>query len=176
MVSMAHGSAPMVKAKLAPKAWAERSRLPRLTAFEAPSMPMAKNPRAVAGRDFTARLCHKRRLGGHKSTIDGSILQLHQLDALTENRKPAIEEQLRQPQPSPIGLKVRLCLEDEVPAIGCGWRVVTCQFRRSKVALLHAGYSATIKRADFKQIVVGTRRARAMAVDGVGRTTGGTHG
>jgi hypothetical protein len=47
MVSMAHGSAPMVKAKLAPKAWAERSRLPRLTAFEAPSMPMAKNPRAV---------------------------------------------------------------------------------------------------------------------------------
>ena len=35
----------MVKAKLAPKAWAERSRLPRLTAFETPSMPMAKKPR-----------------------------------------------------------------------------------------------------------------------------------
>jgi hypothetical protein len=126
--------------------------------------------------DYTVERVTVSRKRGHKSTIDGSTLQLHQLDALTEIRKPAAEEQLRQPQPTPIGLKVRLCLEDEVPAIGCGWRVVTCQFRGSKVALLHAGYSATIKRADFKQILVGTRRARAMAVDGVGRTTGGTHG
>ena len=42
MVSMTRGLAPMVKAKLAPKAWAERSRLPRLTALEMPSTPMAK--------------------------------------------------------------------------------------------------------------------------------------
>ena len=67
MVSMTRGSAPMVKAKLAPKAWAERSRLPRLTAFETPSMPMAKKPRGLAGGDFTARLCHKRRLAGQAS-------------------------------------------------------------------------------------------------------------
>src|SRR5262245_8424794 len=69
---MTRGSAPMVKAKLAPKAWAERSRLPRLTALEAPSMPMAKNPRAVAGGDFTARLCHKRRLGRAGERRQGS--------------------------------------------------------------------------------------------------------
>jgi hypothetical protein len=42
MVSMTRGSAPMVNTKLAPKAWAERNRLPRLTAFDPPSMPMAK--------------------------------------------------------------------------------------------------------------------------------------
>ena len=42
MVSMTRGSAPMVNTKLAPKAWAERKRLPRLTAFDPPSMPMAK--------------------------------------------------------------------------------------------------------------------------------------
>jgi hypothetical protein len=40
--SMTRGSAPMVNTKFAPKAWAERKRLPRLTAFDPPSMPMAK--------------------------------------------------------------------------------------------------------------------------------------
>src|SRR6478672_7036790 len=72
MVSMTRGSAPIVKAKLAPKAWAERSRLPRLTAFETPSMPMAKKPRGLAGGDFTARLCHKRRLGGADERRQGN--------------------------------------------------------------------------------------------------------
>ena len=41
-ISIAVSSAPMVNTKLAPKACAERSRLPRLTALEMPSTPMAK--------------------------------------------------------------------------------------------------------------------------------------
>jgi hypothetical protein len=40
IVSIALASAPMVKTKLAPKAWAERKRLLRLTAFD--TLPMAK--------------------------------------------------------------------------------------------------------------------------------------
>jgi hypothetical protein len=42
IVSMALVSAPLVKTKFTSKACAERKRLPRLTAFETPSMPMAK--------------------------------------------------------------------------------------------------------------------------------------
>ena len=57
MVSMTLGSAPMVNTKLAPKACAERSRLPRLTALETPSTPIAKYPRCP-GKDFTTALCH----------------------------------------------------------------------------------------------------------------------
>jgi hypothetical protein len=41
-ISKARASAPMVNTKLAPKAWAERNRLPRLTGLEMPSTPMAK--------------------------------------------------------------------------------------------------------------------------------------
>jgi len=41
-ISTAFSSAPIVNTKHAPKAWAERSILPRLTALEMPSMPMAK--------------------------------------------------------------------------------------------------------------------------------------
>ena len=110
--------------------------------------------------DYTLDRVTVSRKRGHTSTIDDSILQLHQLDALTEFRKPAAEERVRQAQPTPIGFKVRLCLKDEAPAIGCGWRVVTCQFRGSKVTLHHAGCSATIKRARFKQILAATGRAK----------------
>jgi hypothetical protein len=40
----------VVKTKLAPKACAERKRLPRLTVFDTPSMPMAKyRGRSLAG-------------------------------------------------------------------------------------------------------------------------------
>jgi hypothetical protein len=57
---------------------------------------------------------------------------------------------------------VRIAIESEpeLQVLGCGWRVVTCQFRRSKV-LLHAGaQTATIKRKAFKDIIEATRRAR----------------
>jgi hypothetical protein len=56
------------------------------------------------------------------------------------------------------GFRVRLCFNDEVPAIGSGWRVVTCQFRGGMVILHHAGYAGTIKRDVFKERVAATRR------------------
>jgi len=51
------------------------------------------------------------------------------------------------------GFTVALVLEDEAALIGCGYRVVLCQFRGTRVVLHHAGYTATIKRDVFKELV-----------------------
>ena len=56
------------------------------------------------------------------------------------------------------GFRVRLMPQDEAPAIGSGQRLVTCQFRGTKVVLHHAGYTATIKRDVFKELVAANRR------------------
>jgi hypothetical protein len=70
-------------------------------------------------------------------------------------RKRILETELQRP---PTGFRVRLCFNDEVPAIGSGWRVVTCQFRGDRVILHHAGHKTTIKRDVFKERVAATRR------------------
>ena len=59
-------------------------------------------------------------------------------------------------------------LDMEAPVIGCGSRLVTVQFRRVKrrkkverVVVLHcAGYSDTIPREAFKDLVASNRRYR----------------
>lgn len=58
------------------------------------------------------------------------------------------------------GLPVNLLFEDEVPLIGCGYRAVLCQFRGKRVVLHHAGYTATIKREVFKDLVRANKRRR----------------
>ena len=42
-------------------------------------------------------------------------------------------------------------MEKELQILGCGWRIVTCQFRGDKVLLHHNGNVATMKRANFKR-------------------------
>ena len=66
------------------------------------------------------------------------------------------------------GFQVRLMLEMEAPVIGCGSRLVTIQFRTvkrkkkvEKFVVLHcAGYTDTIRREAFKELVASNRRYR----------------
>ena len=65
------------------------------------------------------------------------------------------------------GFPVRLMFEMEAPIIGCGNRLVTVQFRTrkkkkvEKLVVLHcAGYTATIRREVFKELVASNRRYR----------------
>jgi hypothetical protein len=65
-------------------------------------------------------------------------------------------------EPKARGLRVRIAIESEkdLQILGCGWRVVTCQFRGTKVLLHHNGNAATMKRKAFKDLIEATRRAR----------------
>jgi hypothetical protein len=60
------------------------------------------------------------------------------------------------------GFKVRICIEaeKELQVLGCGWRIVTCQFRGNKVLLHHYGNIATMKRKAFKELMAAIRVAR----------------
>ena len=66
------------------------------------------------------------------------------------------------------GFPVRLVLEMEAPVIGCGNRLVTVQFRTvkrkkkvEKFVVLHcAGYTDTIRREAFKDLVASNKRYR----------------
>jgi hypothetical protein len=60
------------------------------------------------------------------------------------------------------GFRVRICIEGEkeLQVLGCGWRVVTCQFRGKTVLLHHNGNIATLKRKAFKHLVAAMRAIR----------------
>jgi hypothetical protein len=60
------------------------------------------------------------------------------------------------------GFRVRICIEaeKELQVLGCGWRVVTCQFRGKTVLLHHNGNIATLKRKAFKHLVAAMRAIR----------------
>ncbi len=60
------------------------------------------------------------------------------------------------------GFKVRIYIEGEkeLQALGCGWRIVTCQFRGNKVLLHHNKNVATMKRRAFKELLAEVRVAR----------------
>jgi hypothetical protein len=60
------------------------------------------------------------------------------------------------------GIRVRLCIEGEkqLQILGCGWRIVTCQFRGNKVLLHQNGKVATTTRKAFKALVAATRAIR----------------
>ena len=60
------------------------------------------------------------------------------------------------------GFKVRICIEGEkeLQILGCGWRIVTCQFRGNKVLLHHNGNVAAMKRKAFKELLAALRAVR----------------
>jgi hypothetical protein len=60
------------------------------------------------------------------------------------------------------GFRVRLCVkaEKELQVLGCGWRIVTCQFRGNDVLLHHNGKIATMKWKAFKELVGAMRAIR----------------
>jgi hypothetical protein len=60
------------------------------------------------------------------------------------------------------GFKLRICIESEkeLQVLGCGWRIVTCQFRSDKVLLHHNGSIATMKRKAFKELLAALRAVR----------------
>jgi hypothetical protein len=60
------------------------------------------------------------------------------------------------------GFRIRICIdsEKELQVLGCGWRIVTCQFRGTKVLLHHNGNVATMKRRAFKALVAAARAIR----------------
>ena len=60
------------------------------------------------------------------------------------------------------GFRLRICIESEkeLQTFGCGWRIVTCQFRGNKVLLHYNGNVATMKRPTFKALVAATRTAQ----------------
>jgi hypothetical protein len=62
----------------------------------------------------------------------------------------------------PMGIRVRVGIEaeKELQILGCGWRIVTCQFRGDKVLLHHNGNKATMKRAAFKALLAANKRVR----------------
>jgi hypothetical protein len=60
------------------------------------------------------------------------------------------------------GFKIRICIEDEkeLQILGCGWRIISCQFRGNKVLLKHNGSIATMKRKAFKELLAANKRLR----------------
>jgi hypothetical protein len=60
------------------------------------------------------------------------------------------------------GFRLRICIESEkeLQTLGCGWRIVTCQFRGNKVFLHHNGNTATMKRKAFKELLAANKRQR----------------
>jgi hypothetical protein len=63
---------------------------------------------------------------------------------------------------APKGLRVRLSImgERKLQVLGCGFRVVTIQFKGKVVLLHHNGKTAAIDRAAFKELVASNRRYR----------------
>ena len=57
------------------------------------------------------------------------------------------------------GFKLRICIEGEkeLQILGCGWRIVTCQFRGDKVLLHYSGSVAAMKRKAFMELLFQTQ-------------------
>jgi hypothetical protein len=60
------------------------------------------------------------------------------------------------------GFKLRICIEGEkeLQILGCGWRIVTCQFRGRKVLLHHNDNVVAMKRQAFKELVAAIQTVR----------------
>jgi hypothetical protein len=58
------------------------------------------------------------------------------------------------------GFRVRLCIEDEkeLQILGCGRRIVTCQFRGKHVLLHHNGNTAKMKREAFQAFLAANKK------------------
>jgi hypothetical protein len=75
------------------------------------------------------------------------------------------------------GFSLRICIEDEkeLQILGCGWRIITCQFRGKTVILHHNGNTATIKRQAFKGLVVVNKNLRRKRPNLLGRVKPAAH-
>ena len=64
--------------------------------------------------------------------------------------------------PQPWGYKVRLYIEaeEELQALGCGWRNVIVELDGPQVRLHHNGRTATLKRDAFKALLTRNKRPR----------------
>jgi hypothetical protein len=53
------------------------------------------------------------------------------------------------------GFQIGICIEaeKELQVLGCGWRIVTCQFRGNRILLHHNGNVAAMKRQAFKELL-----------------------
>ena len=62
----------------------------------------------------------------------------------------------------PMGFRVRVGIETEkeLQPLGCGWRIVTCQFRGDKVLLHHNGNTAKMKRTAFRAFIAANKKLR----------------
>ena len=69
---------------------------------------------------------------------------------------------IRAPASPPRGFRLRLCIntEKELQVLGCGWRIVTWQFRGYNVLLHHNGSIASMKRQAFSDLISANRRLR----------------
>jgi hypothetical protein len=103
----------------------------------------------------------------HRSRYDNPVdLVNGRLRGKVELRKAILDAELAPPLK---GFLVRLYFELEAPDIGCGQRLVLCQFRGNKVCLYHYRQdgqwmrSTTIRRDVFKDLVAANKRYRIKA-------------
>ena len=81
---------------------------------------------------------------------------------VTNAMTPPPPRKTKAPALLPRGFRLRLCIdnEKELQVLGCGWRIVICQFRGSHILLHHNGSVGSMKRQAFKDLVVANRRLR----------------
>ena len=81
---------------------------------------------------------------------------------VTNAMTPPPPRKTKAPASPPKGFRLRLCIdtEKELQVLGCGWRIVTCQFRGNNVLLHHNGSVASMKRQAFRDLVSANRRLR----------------
>jgi len=120
----------------------------------------ASNPTTLGeAKSLAAQMI--RGLPGDREVAD-PIFFLNKWAALYADQKPQDEEKPYVKPIAPKGFRVRLGITNhrKLQVLGCGFRVVTVQFRRKTIMLHHNGNTATIDRTDFKDLVASNRRYR----------------
>jgi len=102
-----------------------------------------------------------RGLPGDREVAD-PIYSLNKWAALNAEQRAQDDEKPYVKSSAPKGLRVRLGITNhrKLQILGCGFRVITVQFRGKTVMLHHNGNTATIDRKDFKELVASNRRYR----------------
>ena len=86
----------------------------------------------------------------------------HFIRGVTNAMTPPPPRKTKAPALLPRGFRLRLCIdnEKELQVLGCGWRIVICQFRGHMILLHHHKNVATMKREAFSDVVAANRRLR----------------
>ena len=86
----------------------------------------------------------------------------HFVRGVTNAMTPPPPRKTKVPALQPRGFRLRLCIdnEKELQVLGCGWRIVTCQFRGHMILLHHHKNVAMMKRQAFKDLVSANSRLR----------------